>query len=283
MRPRPGLALLALALALGCGGTGTQTYRASGSLLDIDHDARQLRIAHAAIADFMPAMTMSFDVASAELLVGLEPGTEVEFELERARGRLRITAIRTTGRSPAGGAAAADGLEPPGGMAPDFELVDQNGESLRLGDLRGNAVLLDFIFTRCAGPCPILTSAHVALQRALPAEVAERTRFVSISLDPEHDTPEALRRYAEQRGADQSVWWFLTGEPARVHEVVASYHVGSRPGPDGQLDHGLVTFLINPAGRIAKHYLGTDAPRERMLDDLRQSLAGSAGVDAPER
>ena len=274
---------LALALALGCDVAGTQTYRASGSLLAVDHDALQLRIAHADIPGFMPAMTMSFEVASAELLAGLEPGTEIEFELERAGTLLRITAIRTTGRSRAGVSGPAPALEPPRGLAPDFELVDHDGAALRLGDLRGNAVLLDFIFTRCAGPCPIQTSRQVALQRALPDRVAEHTRFVSISLDPEYDTPEALRRYAEERGADLSRWRFLTGEPARVHDVVASYHVGSTPGADGQLEHTRVTFLIDPAGRIARHYLGTTPPREQMLDDLRRSLAGPGGVGASGR
>lgn len=276
MRRRTAVALLAV--ALGCPISGTQTYEARGSLLAVDREAQQLRIAHDEIPGLMPAMTMSFDVASPELLEGLEPGVAVHFELARVRTGLEITAIRRSGRTRAGAAGSPVKTEPARGIAPDFELIDQDGAPLRLSDLRGNAVLLDFIFTRCSGPCPILTSTHVALQRALPGEVARRTRFLSVSLDPEYDTPEVLRSYAEARGADLASWSFLTGEPAHVQEVIASYHVGSTRSPDGQLDHSIVTFLIDPAGRIATFYLGTDHPRERILADLGESLGPLAAA-----
>ena len=134
----------------------------------------------------------------------------------------------------------------------------------------GKRVLIDFVFTNCDGPCPILTSKHVQLQRALDFELRARTHFVSISLDPERDTPAVLRAYATARGADLSNWSFLTGPPAEVAAVVENYGVGSTPGPDGEIEHMVAAFLVDPEGRIAERYLGLDHDPESMLRDLRR-------------
>ena len=129
-------------------------------------------------------------------------------------------------------------------------------------------MLLDFIFTSCPGPCPILTSSHVTLQRSLPPELRARTRFVSISLDPVRDTPMALRSYAQKRGADLTGWSFLTGDPETVARVVQAYGVGTLRSPDGQLDHLVATFLIDPEGRIAQRFIGLEHEPEELLRAL---------------
>ena len=174
---------------------------------------------------------------------------------------------------PSAGQSGTWGIEPADEIAPDFALTDHDGEPRGLSELRGRAVVLDFIFTRCPGPCPILTSTHVTLQRQLPAELADRTHFVSVTLDPEYDTPERMRAYAEERGADLERWWFLTGEPDRIAEVVRLYHVGATRRADGELDHLVVTYLITPDGLIAERYLGSEIPPEAILADL-EALGG---------
>jgi protein SCO1/2 len=125
-----------------------------------------------------------------------------------------------------------------------------------LSDLRGRAVLVDFVYTTCTGPCPILTSRQVEIQRALPADVRERVHFVSITLDPAHDTPEVLASYARARGADLSGWSFLTGPEPDVAEVVRRFGVGSLRAPDGTIEHTVATFLVDGQGTIAKRWLG---------------------------
>ena len=154
-------------------------------------------------------------------------------------------------------------------VAPPFDLVDQDGERLRLADLRGRIVVLDFIFTHCPGPCPILTGRNVALQRLLPDSLRARTHFVSISLDPLRDTPEALRAYAEARGADLADWSFLTGPEDAIDAVLAAYAVGKRlPEEGGEIEHVLATFLIDSEGHVERRYLGVSHDPEQMLADL---------------
>jgi protein SCO1/2 len=267
-----GPALAVLLAALACGVESTETYEGTGVVRSVDRGNNQIEIAHDEIPGFMPAMTMSFDVASPEILAAVEPGMKVRFELERRATTLRITDLEVTGQ---GGSPVEGGLldQPTPDLAPGFRLVDQAARPFALDDLRGQAVLLDFIFTRCPGPCPILTSSLVTLQRRLPANVAARTRFVSISLDPEYDTPERMRDYAEKRGVSFDNWSFLTGDPDEIQRILDAYHVGTVRKPDGSVDHVVVTFLIDPAGRIAARYLGLENPPEKILDDLREVLS----------
>lgn len=266
-------ALAAGALAA-CGVPARETYQVTGVVHGVSRERDQVRIAHDEVPGFMPAMTMNFDVASGALLDGIEPGMRVRFELERQATLLRIIALEPTGeRAPVDEApTAGDEVGAAPEPAPGFELVDQDGRPVALAELRGSAVLLDFIFTRCPGPCPILTASRAALQRELPPGLAERTRFVSITLDPAHDTPERLRAYAEERGADLARWSFLTGDPERVASVVGDYGVGTVVRADGTLDHLVVTFLIDPRGRIARRYLGLEHAPDELLAGLREVL-----------
>jgi protein SCO1/2 len=267
------IASVVVAVALACGVASTESYRATGVVRSVDPAARQIRIAHDEIAGFMPAMTMSFDVASAELLAGVEPGARVAFSLERSASTLRITALEVTeGEAAAAVSGVSAQQPPPPELAPGFRLTDQDGRELALADLRGNAVLLDFVFTRCPGPCPILTTSHVALQRMLPPAVAARTRLVSVSLDPSWDTPERLREYGAARGARFENWSFLTGDPDVVQELLSAYGVGTVRQPDGTLDHVVATFLIDPDGRIVERYLGLEHDPRAILADLEALL-----------
>lgn len=263
----------ALLVLLACGAPSRETYEVTGVVEAVDADQGQIKIAHEEIPGFMPAMTMNFDVVPKTLLAGIEPGLKVHFTLEREATRLRITAIRSLGGEPAAGVGGGFGGLAEREPAPEFRLIDQDGRPVALGDLRGKAVVLDFVFTRCDGPCPILTSARVTLQRRLPESLVPQTHFVSISIDPESDTPARLRRYATDRGADLRSWSFLTGDPARVKETLRDYWVGWRPDGDGDIDHLVVTYLIDPEGQIARRYLGLEHPPEEILQDLEEVLS----------
>jgi protein SCO1/2 len=111
------------------------------------------------------------------------------------------------------------------GSVADFSLTNQQGKPIRRTDLDGQPWVADFIFTRCAGPCPLLTAQMAAVADSLGA--SSPVRFVSFSVDPERDTPETLTRYAEGYGADPARWHFLTG-PRRAIAGLAtdSFHLG---------------------------------------------------------
>ena len=261
---------LALLVCLACGLSSEQRYDVTGHVEDVDAEHAQLRIAHDEIPGFMPAMTMSFDVASPAVLEAAEPGARVRFTLLRSATRLSITHLEVieVGAGISGAPPRSHHLA----AAPGFRLVDQDGAEFALEDTSGAAVLLDFVFTRCPGPCPILTASHAELQHELRPGIRERTRFVSISLDPEYDTPERLREYALARGADLSGWSFLTGDPEVVASVVRDYYVGSTPTPDGSIDHTVITFLIDPQGRIAQRYFGLEHPSHEIAADIEAVL-----------
>jgi protein SCO1/2 len=272
-----GIAALALALACGDGDSGDGLYSAHGVVREVLPDDRQAVIEHDDIEGLMPGMTMNFDVPDPELLAKLAPGQEIDFALrKRGRGYV-VVGAEVVGKS-GDAAARARSLAAREDRAADFELVDQDGKRVTLAELRGRAVVLDFIFTHCPGPCPILTGIHVSLQRKLPDAVRDRTHFVSISLDPARDTPEALRAYAEARGADLSGWSFLTGSSEQIDAVLKGYGVGKRLPADGEgeIEHTVATFLIDPDGLVAKRYLGLQHEPETMLADLEALLRDDA-------
>jgi protein SCO1/2 len=241
----------------------------------VQPETRQVVIAHEDIPGLMPAMTMNFDVADPKLLETLASGDAIDFEVEFTGKAYVVTraTLRERGVATSGGGQLAD-VAPVDDPAPPFQLTDQDGKPKSLDDWRGRVVLLDFIWTRCPGPCPILTGLHVDLQRKLPPEQRAKTHFVSISLDPVRDTPAVLREYATKRGADLAGWSFLTGSPEAVDAVIKSYGVGSAKTPDGQVEHVVATFLIDGDGRIRRRYLGLEGHHtSELLRDIDRLAA----------
>ncbi|MDX1649222.1 MAG: SCO family protein [Myxococcota bacterium] len=278
------LVLLALPWALACGGDGHPpgVHEGRGVVEAVLAEDGQLVVAHEDIEGLMPAMTMSFDVADPALLEAVRPGQTIVFHLEAEEGRYRILDLRVVGAAGEAGAAGASGgsftpadaAEP----APPFALTDLSGETLALEDLRGKTVLLDFIYTNCPGPCPILTSTHVRVQRTLDEALRDRVHFVSISIDPERDTRAALRAYAEARGVDLSDWSFLTGDPEEVDAVLRAYGVGRTPGEGGEIVHVVATYLIDAEGRIADRYVGLEHHADDLREDVERVARGAAGA-----
>jgi len=268
------LAALALSMALASGCRRGHMYLAHGTVESVDREHKQVVIAHQAIPGLMDAMTMSFDVPDAQLFERLAPGHEIEFDLAVDEGSFRIVGVRAEGASQgAVRAPTSSSLANESDRAPAFSLTDQNGQPVTLASLRGKTLLVDFVYTHCMGPCPILTAKHVELQRALPPETRARLQLVSITLDPANDTPEVLAHYAKERGADLSDWSFLTGPEAEVAEVVKAYGVGTLRAPDGSIDHVVATFLIDGQGRIARRWLGL----EHTVPELRAAIEEVAG------
>jgi protein SCO1/2 len=253
-------------------------HRGAGTVVEVRLELGQIVLDHREIPGFMPAMTMSFDVAPA-LVRGVAPGDRVDFELSAEAGRLRIVALERVaqGVPPAPGGARLAAVPPDDDLAPPFALTDQDGRSVSLESLRGKWLLLDFVYTTCPGPCPILTSKHVAVQKTLPDVLRPMVHFVSISLDPVHDTPAKLRAYAEVRGADLSSWSFLTGAPDAVAAVLERYGVGSVRREFGEIEHVVVTFLIDDQGRVVRRFFGLDHESGEIRREFERRL-GAAGT-----
>jgi protein SCO1/2 len=159
------------------------------------------------------------------------------------------------------------------GQAAPFALTSQDGKPVALADLRGRVVAVTFIYTECPDICPLLTQKMVGVQNALGAEFGDKIAFVSITLDPEHDTPAVLKDYAQFWGAKPNGWTFLTGSPEAVRDAARRYGVYFSKKPDGSVEHSQLTTLIDAAGDMRVQYLGARFDPDEFRHDLL-SLAG---------
>lgn len=153
--------------------------------------------------------------------------------------------------------------------APDFTLLDTAGHPVRSSELRGQVVLLSFIYTRCPAACPLLTARMSALWKRLVRERdgQGRVRFLSITVDPVRDSATELERYAKRFKADLKGWKFLREEPQRLGSVLAAYDEWTRPYANGEIDHPARLYLIDPQGRIREIYsLSFFDERQAFLD-----------------
>ncbi|HEX5222987.1 MAG TPA: SCO family protein [Verrucomicrobiae bacterium] len=128
------------------------------------------------------------------------------FLLSGLKGRQRASHVRPTG-------SGAEDLATTGQIA-DFTLTNQANQPVKLADLRGKVWVADIIFSRCAGPCPRMTRQMASLQAALPKDSS--ARLVTLTTDPDFDTPEVLARYAKRFNAETNRWWFLTGDKKEI-------------------------------------------------------------------
>jgi len=159
--------------------------------------------------------------------------------------------------------------------APEFTLTNQDGKRVGLKDLRGKSLAITFIFARCVDTCPLLTAKMAGIQNRLGNAFGPQVNFVSITVDPERDTPEVLRRYAVGHQANTSGWAFLTGTPAEVREVAKRYGIYYKKNPRGDVDHTFLTSLVDQNGTLRVQYMGVKFNPDEMLRDL-QSLVRDA-------
>jgi protein SCO1 len=159
----------------------------------------------------------------------------------------------------------------------DTRLVAMSGKPMTLGELRGNVVIYNFIFTRCRGLCPLLTARMK--QVASKIDAAEKIRFASISVDPVNDTPEVLAQYAKQQGAD-SRWTFLTGERQTIIDLAVKGFKLATGEPTASADepilHSTKFVLADAAGNIRGYYDSNESQElDRLVHDAER-LAGEA-------
>ena len=170
-------------------------------------------------------------------------------------------------------AGERDGL-PQIGPAPEFTLTTQDGQQLSLTELRGKVVAVTFIYASCTDTCPLLTAKMTGLQAALGADFGPKVFFLSITVDPERDTPAVLQRYAQAHGVNFAGWAFLTGTPAKIRQVARQYGIYYKKTARGDVDHTFLTSLVDQSGTLRVQYLGVRFDPDELLRDLQTLVRG---------
>lgn len=275
------LAALLTVAACSRSGPKAQQYQLVGQVISVARDRSEVTVKHKDIPNFMPAMTMAYRVNDRTILTGIDAGDLITATLNVQDGNAWLSTIAKTGHAElAAGARPVTVMDvlQPGDAVPDDVLQDQDGAARKLSDWRGQAVAVTFIYTRCPLPnfCPLLDRNFAAVQRTVQSDAALRGRvhLLSVSFDPEHDTPAVLKAHANAKGADPRVWSYATAAPDVMEHFASRFGVSviREQDPGQTITHNVRTAVIDPQGRVATIYGGYEWTPEQMVDALRHAL-----------
>jgi len=262
---------------------GEIRYPLVGEIIEVDPGQQVLVVTHEEIKGYMPAMTMEFKVSPADL-ANAKPGQRIRAEMVSRETDFFLEkiwpddAVTKSTLAAAANALAQDtavrgkeAYREVGEPLPSFTLLDQEGRVVPTSRFRGRQVVLNFIFTRCpvATMCPAATLRMAQLQQAAREAGVKDLELVSISLDPEYDTPGVLREYAQTRGLDTTNWSFLTGPDSAVRHLLAQLGV-IREFEGATIKHTLATVIIDPQGKIIYRVDGSAWPVEDFVKRLKK-------------
>jgi protein SCO1 len=241
----------------------------------------QANIKHEEIKGFMAAMTMPYKVRDAKEFADLKPGDLINSTLVVVSNDAYLKNVKKVGEAPLAAPAAAppsatSGFEllKPGEAVPDVPMIDQDGRKTSVASLKGQTVVLTFIYTQCPLPtfCPLMDRHFASLQKTMKDDAALKdVHLVTVSFDPTTDTPAVLKAHAKTLNADLKHWTFLTGDRDAVDQFAARFGVSvSRALNDPRdIGHNLRTVIIGADGTLVKTYTGNDWSPEQVLADLR--------------
>jgi len=262
-------------------------YAVRGVAEQKDAMAGEMTLKHEDIPGFMPAMTMTFKVRDRAGLGDVQPGDFVTADLivtKNGEGswleNLKVVDASKRGTVASESEAPKDSLDK---EVEALSLINQDNKKVELGQFRGKAVLLTFIYTRCPLPdyCPLITSHFAAIERRLEKDPAtyRKTHLISISIDPEYDQPPVLKKYALaylESPASLEHWDFVTCAPGDLKKLAGEF--GLFYLPDGnQVAHSMSTVLISPAGTIVKEW----KDNEWTVDEVTAAVTAAAQTPAP--
>lgn len=271
----PAWLLVGMLAATSC----TKHYRAEGVVVRVDTVRQSVTISHRAIPGYMEPMVMPFAVRKPGELLGLQPGARVTFRLDVSHQRTQVSRIRpeSTGIDDVPVQARQNKIAI-GAAVPDFALTNQRNETVKLSDFRGRPVVIDFIYTRCPLPdvCPRLSANMARLQKRF----AGRVSLLSITIDPEFDTPAVLTEYARRWHADPKNWLFLTGTPEQIRAVAGNFGLVYWV-EEGLITHTAATAVIDGEGTLKALLEGASFTSQQLLDLVSTSAGLGPRPAAP--
>ncbi|HST53803.1 MAG TPA: SCO family protein [Pyrinomonadaceae bacterium] len=277
------LSLAAFAFVTACSskkGDGHR-YDLKGKVVAVDRSKQEVTVDHEEIKGYMPAMTMEYPLRDEDALKIVEAGDGLQATLVVADDNtywLEDPIITKALPGANNSSATAGGTEPQtGAEVPDVKLVNQDGRQISIGQFRGRALLVTFVYTRCPQPdqCPLMSANFAQVNAALQSDpdLKKKAHLLSVTLDPEYDKPEVLHAYgAAYAGGKFDDWDFATGEPADVRRFAEFFGLMYKRD-NGQLIHSLRTAVVTPDGKLYKIYRGNEWKPEEVLRDLKDAAA----------
>jgi protein SCO1 len=292
-------ALLSLAVFTGCRSgpapdqssaqnAGVKVYHLRGKVMNTNAATGEVTLAHDAIPGFMDAMTMPYKLKDPGILSELHPGDEITADLlvpqngdaEYLLDQIVVIAQAKPDYRP----TVIYHVPEPGDQVPDFALRNQDGRAIHLDQFRGKTLLITFIYTRCPLPnfCPLVTHNFAVIDRQLAADPSlyKKTHLLSVSFDPDHDTPAHLRAYgATYIGGAMGAfahWDFAVPTKPELTEMAKYFDVGVTYGANDTITHTLSTTLIGPHGKVAQFYPGNEWTPDQVVSDVKR-VAMQAG------
>jgi len=260
-------------------------YPIKGVVVAVNQQDRTATIKHEDIPGYMQGMTMDFKIKNAADLQTMKPGDQITGTLvvDDISSWIEVTAV-TEGGAVLTPTTVVPGEPKPGDEIPDFTLVNQDGKPIHLSQYRGKALALTFVYTRCPQPdqCTLMSSnfAAVDLELQKQPDVYAKTHLLTVSFDPEYDTPKVMRSYGAShtgRYSDERFehWEFTTGtadEVKRIAEFFGLRYFKDSSTGEEQVMHSLRTAVMDPGGKLVKLYRGNEWKPSELADDLK-SLA----------
>ena len=155
----------------------------------------------------------------------------------------------------------------------EFTLVDQNSREFQFSKLTGRVVVVAFAYTTCPDVCPLITAALRQVQNGLTPDEHKKVFLLTITTDPEIDSPKVLAGYGKRYGADFANWSFLTGDQAELQKVWKNFGVGVKRKGRGLVDHTPLTAVVDRQGKMRVAYVGPSPDAKVVLRDVRGLLA----------
>lgn len=276
--------LLFLALALQpqaeTAETAARTFSARGVILDIDTNTPRVTIQHEAITGYMDAMTMPFSVKDVGLLNELKRGDRVNFQLHVTADASwvdhfqkigTVSLPENTNRSPAEAMST-----PPDKTLLDYKFTNELGQAVSFHDFRGQALAVTFFYTRCPLPeyCPRLSKNFQAASQKLKATANAPTNwhFISVSFDPQADTPQILKSYGEMYKYDPAHWSFFTGPQDKIAALARGSGI-SYETDGATINHNFRTLIIDPEGHLQMVFPVSGDLSDQIVSEILKATA----------
>ena len=279
-----GIISLAAAVFAGACKPRTKEFKLHGQVVQSDAEKKTVVVRHSDIPGFMPGMTMPYKVKDRSGMLALAPGDVVDARVVVLSDGTDfwLDNVRVTDSSARKGATPPHQLKA-GEKVPDLELINQDGKKFHLSDLKGKAVLVTFIYTRCPLPtfCPRLSTAFSKIHEDLAknADDLNKTHLLTISFDPDYDTPVVLRKYGMAYLKDDpsgfAHWDFATTSPDDLHLLSEAFGLIFIE-EDNQISHSMNIILIGPDGTVVKSWPFEWTPAE-LEDAMKKATHSSNG------